>query len=216
MHDHPNTACHKKKRKRQNRYQEDNSPSPQKALLTQNSFVLKAQRTYESCHSFLLTSLSLGRGVRGTHLCGPPLRRSLEHGGRCRPAPLLPRARAGAQHDVVLHWYGTLGLSDTAHVESGELSCGGAPGANGPPGLTLAPAERWFHHQTVDESPAITYVGPTPDVTLHAAPETAIRHVVPVSAVTCTSPAPVIEYVAPTLDASLDETCTRRISTVLS
>ena len=38
--------------------------------------------------------------------------------------PLLPRARAGAQYDVVPPCYGTLGLSDTAHVESGELSCG--------------------------------------------------------------------------------------------
>ena len=38
--------------------------------------------------------------------------------------PLLPRARAGAQYDVVPPCYGTLGLSDTAHVESGELSYG--------------------------------------------------------------------------------------------
>ena len=70
----------------------------------------------------------------------------------------------------------------------------------------LLTAECWFHLQTVDESPAIKYVGPTPDVTPNAAPETAIRHVVPLSAVTYTSPAPVIEYVAPTPDASLDET----------
>ena len=62
-------------------------------------------------------------GGGGTPLCGPPLRRSSEHGGAGVRAA-LPRARARAQHDVVLHWYGTLGLSDTAHVESGELSCG--------------------------------------------------------------------------------------------
>ena len=79
-----------------------------------------------------------------------------------------------------------------------------ARSANGPPGLTLAPAE--FRLQRVDESPAIKYVDPIPAATHHAAPETAIRHVVPVSAVTYTSPAPVIEYFVPTPDATLDET----------
>ena len=79
----------------------------------------------------------------------------------------------------------------------------GARGANGPPGLTLVPTE--FRLQTVDESPAIKYVDPIPAATPHAAPETAIRHVVPVFAVTKTSPAPVIEYFVPTLDATLDE-----------
>ena len=39
-------------------------------------------------------------------------------------APLLPRGRAGAQYDMVPLWCGTLWLSDTSHVESGELSCG--------------------------------------------------------------------------------------------
>ena len=58
----------------------------------------------------------------------------------------------------------------------------GARSANGPPGLTLAPAECW------------------------AAPETAIQHVVPASAVTYASPAPVIEYVVPTPEAIFDET----------
>ena len=82
----------------------------------------------------------------------------------------------------------------------------GARSANGPPGLTLAPAEYWSHLQTVDESPAIKHVDPTPAVTLYAAPETAIRLVVPVSAVTYTSLSPVVEYVAPTPDATLVET----------
>ena len=51
-----------------------------------------------------------------------------------RPAtaaePRAPRLRrraalaARTQYDVALPCYGTLGLSDTAHVESGELSCG--------------------------------------------------------------------------------------------
>ena len=150
------------------------------ALFTQNLFVQKGQRCYESCHSFLLISLSLGRGAgarsSAARHCGGALSTAAPPS-----APLLPRARAGARHDVVLHWYGTLGLSDTAHVESGELSCG----------AHLAPAE--FRLQTVDGSPAIQYMDPIPAATLHAAPETAIRHVVPVSAVTYTSPAPVIE-----------------------
>ena len=83
----------------------------------------------------------------------------------------------------------------------------GARSANGPPGLThWLPQNADSHLQTVDESPAIKYVDPIPAVTPYAAPETAIRHVVPVSAVTYTSLSPVIEYVAPTPDATLDET----------
>ena len=39
-----------------------------------------------------------------------------------------------------------------------------ARSANGPPGLTLAPAESWFHLQTVDESPEIKYLDPIPAV----------------------------------------------------
>ena len=75
----------------------------------------------------------------------------------------------------------------------------GARCANGPPGLTLAPAECWSHLQTVDESPAIKHVDPIPVVTPCAALETAIRHVVPVSAVTKTSlsPAPAVYYATP-------------------
>ena len=86
-------------------------------------FVLKGQRSYESCHSFLLMSLSLGRvaGARSSAArhCG-----GAQSTAAPPSAPLLPRARAGAQHDVVLQWYGTLGLSDTTHVKSRELSCG--------------------------------------------------------------------------------------------
>ena len=55
-------------------------------------------------------------------------------------APLLPRARAGAQHDAVPHLYGTLGLSDTVHDEDGEPSCG-AHAAHWM-GLMLAPLTR--------------------------------------------------------------------------
>ena len=50
-------------------------------------------------------------------------------------APLLPRARAGAQHDVVPHLYGALGLSDTVHDEGAFMW--GARCSNGPPGLSL-------------------------------------------------------------------------------
>ena len=56
----------------------------------------------------------------------------------------------------------------------------GARSANGRLRLTLAPAERW------------------------AAPETAIQHAVPASAVTYASLAPVIDYVVPTPEATLD------------
>ena len=62
------------------------------------------------------------------------------------------------------------------------------------------------HLQTVDESAVIKYLAPIPAVTPYAAPETAIQHVVPASAVTYTSLAPVTEYVAPTTDATIDET----------
>ena len=79
-------------------------------------------------------------------------------------------------------WYGTLGLSDTAHVESGELSCGTGSRRK------LVPSP--------DESPVIKYLAPMPAVTPFATPETAILHVVPATAVTCTSLAPVIECVA--------------------
>ena len=64
--------------------------------------------------------LSLGRGARArssaARHCGGAQSTAIPPS-----APLLPRARAGAQHDVVLHWYGTLGVSGIAYVESGEL-----------------------------------------------------------------------------------------------
>ena len=101
----------------------DIARSPESALFQSNLFVLKGQRSHESCHSFLLMRLSLGRGAgerpSAARHCG-----GAQSTAAPPSAPLLPRARAGARYDVVPSWYGTLGLSDTAHVESGELSCG--------------------------------------------------------------------------------------------
>ena len=52
-------------------------------------------------------------------------------------APLLPRARAGAQHGAVPPLYGALGLSDTVHDEGGRAFMWDARSSNGPPGLSL-------------------------------------------------------------------------------
>ena len=67
--------------------------------------------------SFLFLSLSLGRRA-GERLsvarhCG-----GAQSTATPPSAPLLPRARAGAHHDVVLHWHDTLGLSDTSKAGS--------------------------------------------------------------------------------------------------
>ena len=74
------------------------------------SRVFKGQRSCESCHSFLLMSLSLGRGAgarpSAARHCG-----GAQSTAAPPSAPLLPRGRAGAQHDVVQHC-------------CGELSCG--------------------------------------------------------------------------------------------
>ena len=67
----------------------------------------------------------------------------------------------------------------------------GARSANGPLGLTLAPAECRSHLLVL---------------TPYAALETAIQHVVPVSAVAFASLAPVTDYVVPTPEATFDET----------
>ena len=112
-------------------------------------------------HSFHLMRPSAARHCGAQSTAAPP------------SAPLLPRARAGAQYDVVPPWYGT-DVAQTARL--------------------AAPAECWLHLQTMDES----YLAPIPAVAPCAAPETAIQHVVPAPAVTYTSPAPVIEHVAPT------------------
>ena len=144
------------------------------------------------------------REGRGTPLCGPPLRRSSERGGPAvRAALAASQSGSSARCGDSLVWHSQAQRHRSRRKRRAFMWS--ARSANGPPGLTLAPAECWFHLQTVDESPAIKYVGPTPDVTPHAASETVTRHVVPVSAVTYASPAPVIEYVAPTPDASLDE-----------
>ena len=113
-------------------------------------------------------------GGWGTPLCGPPLRRSLEHGG---PAVRASQSGSSARCGASLVWHSRAQRHGSRRKRRAFMW--GARSANGPPALTLAPAECWFHLQTEDESPAIKYVGPIPAVTLHAAPETAIRHVVP-------------------------------------
>ena len=55
--------------------------SSQRALFTQNLFVLKGQRSYESCHSFLLMSLSLGRGAGARPSAARHCGGAFEHGG---------------------------------------------------------------------------------------------------------------------------------------
>ena len=95
--------------------------------------------------------------------------------------PARTIARAGSSFStvtpntirVVPPWDGTLGLSSRRKRRA--FMC--------PLGLTLAPAECWSHLQTVDESPVIKYLAPIRAVTPNAAPETAIQHVVPASAV---------------------------------
>ena len=88
-----------------------------------------------SCNSSHLMRLSLVRGAgarsSAARHCGgaqstaaPPF------------SPLLPRARAGAQHDAV-PLYGALGLSDTVHDERRRAFMWGARSSNGPPGLSL-------------------------------------------------------------------------------
>ena len=143
-------------------------------------------------------------GGRGTPLCGPPLRRSFEHGGPAvRAALAASQSGSSARCGASLVWHSRAQRHRSRRKRRAFMW--GARSANGPPGLTLSPAE--FRLQTVDESPAIKYVDPIPGATLHAAPETAaIRQEEPVSAVTFSSLAPVIEPVVPTPDASLDET----------
>ena len=135
----------------------------------------KGPTSYESCHSFILMRLSLGWGGRGTPLCGPPLRRSQEHGGSAvRAALAASQSGSSVRCGASLLWHSRAQRHRSRRKRRAFLW--GARSANGPPGLTLAPAECW------------------------AAPETAIQHVVPASAVTYASPAPVIEY------ATSDET----------
>ena len=115
------------------------------------------------------------RGL-GTPLCGPPLRRSQEHGGSAvRAALAASQSGSSVRCGASLLWHSRAQRHRSRRKRRAFLW--GARGANDPLGLTLAPAECW------------------------AAPGTAIQHVVLASAVTCASPAPVIEYVVPTPEA---------------
>ena len=144
------------------------------------------------------SGVSASGGGPGHALCGPPLRRSSEHGGSAvRAALAASQSGSSARCGASLVWHTRAQRHRLRRKRRAFMW--GARGANGPPVL-------WSHLQTVDESPAIKHVDPTPAVTPYAAPETAIRLVVPVSAVTYTSRSPVVEYVAPTPDAALDET----------
>ena len=145
-------------------------------------------------------------GGRGTHLCGPPLRRCSEHGSSVARAAVAA-SQSGSSVSKMWCLLG-MALSGSAKplTSKAESYHVGARSANGPPGLTLAPTECRSHLQTVDESPVIKYLAPIPAVTSNTALETVIEHGVPASAVTYTSPVPVIEYVAPTPDATFDET----------
>ena len=143
--------------------------------------------------------LSLGRGAGARPLCGPPLRRSRARRLRCpRRSCREPERELSTMWCVIGMALSGSAASLTSKAESFHVGR--------TPGLTLAPAEYWSHLQTVDESPAIKHADPTPAVAPYAASETAIRLVVPVSAVTYTSLSPVVEYVAPTPDATMDET----------
>ena len=117
-------------------------------------------------------------GGRGTPLCGPALRRSSEHGGSAvRAALAASQSGSSARCGASLVWHSRAQRHRSRRKRRAFMW--GARSANGPPGLTLAPAECWYHLQTVDESPAIKHVNPTPAVTPYAAPDTAMRLVVP-------------------------------------
>ena len=83
-------------------------------------------------------------GGRGTPLCGPPLRRSSEHGGSAvRAALAASESGSSVRCNASLVWHFGAQRHRSRRKRRGFMW--GARSANGPLGQTLAPAECWKH-----------------------------------------------------------------------